>query len=129
MKQFFKFMFASMLGTFLTLVVIFLIFFVFLISLILAIIALISVFIFIPVVSLNAFWVAIVAYILLAAGCVLKGFEQGLVDFYGMYEGRVVCLCWLQGEGSVTHWHELDAGFSGRRPIDDGHAFERSFLS
>ena len=50
-------------------------------------------------------------------GCVLKGFEQGLVDFYGMYEGRVVCLCWLQGEGSVTHWHELDAGFDGRQEI------------
>ena len=50
-------------------------------------------------------------------GCVLKGFEQGLVDFYGMHEGRVVCLCWQQGEESVTHWHELDAGFQGRQEI------------
>ena len=50
-------------------------------------------------------------------GCVLKGFEQGLVDFYGMQDGRMVCLCWLQGEDSVTHWHEIDAGFQGRQMI------------
>ncbi len=50
-------------------------------------------------------------------GCVLKGFEQGLVDFYGAFEGRVVCLCWQQGEDAVTHWHELDAGFQGRQEI------------
>ena len=50
-------------------------------------------------------------------GCALKGFEQGLVDFYGVYEGRVVCLCWQRGESSVAYWHELDAGFQGRRPI------------
>ena len=50
-------------------------------------------------------------------GCVLKGFEQGLVDFYGLYQGRVVCLCWQQGEDAVEHWHELEAGFAGRQPI------------
>jgi hypothetical protein len=47
---------------------------VFLISLIIAIVAVISVFFFIPFISLNAIWVAIVAYIVLAAGCLLKGF-------------------------------------------------------
>jgi hypothetical protein len=50
-------------------------------------------------------------------GCQLKGFEQGLVDFYGMYQGRLVHLCWLRGEDAVTHWHELDAGFAGRQEI------------
>ena len=50
-------------------------------------------------------------------GCQLKGFEQGLVDFYGMYQGRVVCLCWQEGESSVSHWHELETGFTGRQPI------------
>ena len=50
-------------------------------------------------------------------GCQLKGFEQGLVDFYGMYQGRMVCLCWQEGEESVAHWHELETGFSGRQPI------------
>jgi hypothetical protein len=50
-------------------------------------------------------------------GCHIKGFEPGLVDFYGRYEGRLVCLCWKHGESAVTHWHERDTGFAGRRPI------------
>jgi hypothetical protein len=45
----------------------------FLISLIIAIIAVIGVFVLIPFVSVYAFWIAIIAYIVLAAGCVLKG--------------------------------------------------------
>lgn len=50
-------------------------------------------------------------------GCQVKGFEQGLVDFYGMVQGRVVCLCWQQGEDAIAHWHELETGFTGRQPI------------
>lgn len=50
-------------------------------------------------------------------GCQLKGFEEGLVDFYGVHEGRVVCLCWRHGEAAVAHWHELEAGFAGRQEI------------
>jgi hypothetical protein len=50
-------------------------------------------------------------------GVTFKGFEQGLVDFYGMHEGRLVHLCWRHGEESVGFWHELDAGFRGRQPI------------
>ena len=54
---------------------------------------------------------------LAAVGCLLKGFEDGLVDFYGYQEGRLVFLCWRLGEERVAHWHDLDAGFGGRRPI------------
>jgi hypothetical protein len=50
-------------------------------------------------------------------GVTIKGFDDGLVDFYGNYEGRLVCLCWKEGEESVSHWHELEAGFAGRQPI------------
>ena len=50
-------------------------------------------------------------------GCLLKGFEHGLVDFYGHHEGRLVFLCWRLGEDAVTHWHELNAGFAGRQEI------------
>lgn len=50
-------------------------------------------------------------------GCILKGFEHGLVDFYGLNEGRLVYLCWRLGEEAVTHWHEIDAGFAGRQEI------------
>jgi hypothetical protein len=50
-------------------------------------------------------------------GCVFKGFEQGLVDFYHRRDERDVLLCWQVGEERVVHWHEVDAGFSGRQTI------------
>ena len=50
-------------------------------------------------------------------GCVLRDLELGLVDFYTMAKGQVVCLCWRRGEPRVEHWHRLDEGFSGRRPL------------
>jgi len=46
---------------------------VFLISLVLAVLAVIGVFVSIPFVTLYAFWLAIIGYIVLAAGCVAKG--------------------------------------------------------
>jgi hypothetical protein len=52
-------------------------------------------------------------------GCVFKGFDAGLVDFYSLKEDRLVFLCWRLGEPRITHWHELDTGFTGRQPIDD----------
>lgn len=51
-------------------------------------------------------------------GCIFKGFEAGLIDFPTFHEDRVVYLCWQLGEPHLTHWHELDAGFAGRRPLD-----------
>ena len=53
-----------------------------------------------------------------AIGCVFKGFDAGLVDFYSLREDRPVFLCWRLGEERITHWHEVDAGFTGRQPID-----------
>jgi hypothetical protein len=43
---------------------------------------------------------------------------DGLCDFPSLRDGRVVYLCWRLGEPEVMHWHELDAGFSGRQPLD-----------
>jgi hypothetical protein len=51
-------------------------------------------------------------------GCVFKGFDAGLVDFYSLREDRLIFLCWRQGESSIQHWHEIDSGFSGRQPLD-----------
>lgn len=53
-----------------------------------------------------------------AIGCLFKGFEEGLVDFYALRDDRLVFLCWKLGEEHITQWHEVDAGFSGRQPID-----------
>ena len=47
--------------------------FTFLVSLIVAIVALISFLVKIPNVSPHAFWIAMVAYVVLAVGCALKG--------------------------------------------------------
>lgn len=52
-------------------------------------------------------------------GCVFKGFEAGLVDFYALKEDRLVFLCWKLGEPRIAHWHEVDAGFGGRQLIDE----------
>jgi len=51
-------------------------------------------------------------------GLEFKGFELGLVDFPADVEGRAICWCWKHGEESVGFWHEIDAGFSGRQPVD-----------
>lgn len=50
-------------------------------------------------------------------GGVLKDPQSGLVDFYGRVDGRLVWLCWRYGEDSLGYYHELAAGYSGRRPL------------
>lgn len=50
-------------------------------------------------------------------GCLFKGFDSGLVDFYARYAGRPIFLCWMLGEESVGHWHEVEGGFAGRQPL------------
>jgi hypothetical protein len=53
-----------------------------------------------------------------ALGVELKAVDQGLVDFPTERDGRVVYLCWRLGEGQIAHWHEVEAGFAGRKPIE-----------
>lgn len=53
-----------------------------------------------------------------ARGCLLKDIEKGLIDFYSLSGERLVFLCWKRDEPEVTHWHSLDAGFSGRQRLD-----------
>jgi hypothetical protein len=50
-------------------------------------------------------------------GITLRDIEQGLVDFPALVSGRQVWLCWRRGEPAVDWWHDLDTGFSGRRPL------------
>ena len=51
-------------------------------------------------------------------GAILKDLNQGLIDFPAMREGHEVYLCWKYGESELAFWHEIDAGFSGRRSLD-----------
>jgi len=52
-------------------------------------------------------------------GCVFKGFEPGLVDFYGKVDGKEIFWCWKQGEERIEFWHELETGYAGRQPIPE----------
>lgn len=51
-------------------------------------------------------------------GCLVKDVDLGLVDFPTLHQGREAFLCWRRGEPTVAHWHELDEGFAGRKPLD-----------
>ena len=51
-------------------------------------------------------------------GCELKDPEMGLVDFLSLRDGREVYLCWHLGEDRIRFWHDLEAGFAGRQPLD-----------
>ena len=50
-------------------------------------------------------------------GVEVKDLDRGLVDFPAWREDRVVYLCWQLGEGAIAWWHEVHAGFAGRRPL------------
>ena len=50
-------------------------------------------------------------------GVDVKDLDHGLIDFPSLREGRIVYLCWRLGEDRIAYWHELDAGFAGRRPL------------
>ena len=51
-------------------------------------------------------------------GVQVKDIGIGLLDFPCEVEGRIILLCWKLGEPAITHWHGLQEGFAGRKPID-----------
>jgi hypothetical protein len=50
---------------------------------------------------------------------VVRDLERGLVDFPALMDGHEVYLCWLLDEPTITHWHAIESGFAGRRPLAD----------
>lgn len=54
-----------------------------------------------------------------ALGACLKDPETGLIDFYSWRGNEMVFLCWRHGEGDITHWHGIEEGFAGRKPLDE----------
>jgi len=55
---------------------------------------------------------------ILDTGAQIKDINTGLLDFSALKDGREVYLCWQYGEGQIAFWHEMDAGFAGRQPIE-----------
>ncbi len=50
-------------------------------------------------------------------GVVIKGIDEGLLDFPSKRFDDEVWLCWKEGESEIKFWHEKDVGFNGRKPI------------
>jgi hypothetical protein len=54
-----------------------------------------------------------------STGAQVKDLDVGLLDFPCQVDGEIILLCWKLGEPKITHWHGLEEGFAGRKPIDD----------
>ena len=52
-----------------------------------------------------------------STGVVLKGLDEGLLDFPAKRFNEEIWLCWKEGETEIKFWHEKDSGFMGRKPI------------
>ena len=52
-------------------------------------------------------------------GCYFKdwNFSIGLIDFPAIIDGREVFLCWRSDEEDIMYYHDVDAGFAGRKLI------------
>jgi hypothetical protein len=52
-------------------------------------------------------------------GCYFKdwNFSIGLVDFPAIIDGKEVFLCWRSDEDDIIYYHDVDAGFAGRKLI------------
>ena len=52
-----------------------------------------------------------------STGVLLKGLDEGLLDFPAKRFDEEIWLCWKEGETEIKFWHEKDVGFMGRKPI------------
>jgi len=51
-------------------------------------------------------------------GIQLKDINSGLVDFPHLRDGKEVFLCWKIGEDTISFWHEIETGYSGRKLLE-----------
>ena len=54
-----------------------------------------------------------------AIGVQVNDVVAGLLDFPCCLDDQVVLLCWRMGETSIEHWHTVEEGFNGRKPLDE----------
>jgi len=54
-----------------------------------------------------------------STGALVKDLDKGLIDFPCVVEGETILLCWQLGETQITHWHGMEEGFAGRKPVDE----------
>jgi len=58
-------------------------------------------------------------------GVEVRDLTSGLLEFPFQLGDEVVMLCWLQGESNITQWHEAEAGWDERQPLDERFTRER----
>lgn len=54
-----------------------------------------------------------------AIGVQVKDLDIGLLDFPCNVDGEILLLCWKMGEEKITHYHSMEEGYAGRKPIDE----------
>ncbi|HEX7960248.1 MAG TPA: DUF2203 domain-containing protein [Terriglobales bacterium] len=54
-----------------------------------------------------------------ATGVQVKDLDIGLLDFPCIVDEGIILLCWKLGEEKIAHWHSVEEGFKGRKPIDE----------
>jgi hypothetical protein len=54
-------------------------------------------------------------------GCYYKdwNFAIGLIDFPAIIDGKDVFLCWKSDEDDIIFYHDIEAGFAGRKLIPE----------
>ena len=54
-------------------------------------------------------------------GCYYKdwNFTIGLIDFPAIINGKDVFLCWKSDEDDIIYYHDIEAGFAGRKLIPE----------
>ena len=59
-------------------------------------------------------------------GCYYKdwNFAIGLVDFPAVIDGNDVFLCWKSDEEDIKFYHDIEAGFAGRKLIPEKYFFD-----
>lgn len=57
--------------------------------------------------------------LLIDMGCIVKDADLGVVDFYSMYEGEEIFLCYKLGEKEIRYWHYPEEGYIGRRSVSE----------
>jgi hypothetical protein len=61
-------------------------------------------------------------------GCFYKdwNFSIGLIDFPSIINNKEVMLCWRSDEDDVKYYHELDAGYYGRKLIPEEYYMHKN---
>ena len=52
-------------------------------------------------------------------GCLLRDIEKGIVDFYHVFQERVVFLTWEKDDTTVQYWHDVDESYQEKQPLTE----------